>query len=75
MARSSSPFFIAKDRAMLQNYEKYLEFLNTKLNKFFEQQEPYIFCKDGCSLCCQNAQFPYSLLEVQYLLKGLFELP
>lgn len=60
---------------MLNRYEKYLEFLDKKLNGFFEAQKPYIFCKDGCSLCCKNAQFPCSLLEVKYLIKGMFELP
>ncbi len=60
---------------MLRRYEQYLEFLQKKLDKFFEAQKPFIACKEGCSLCCQNAQFPYSLLEVKYLVQGMFELP
>lgn len=55
---------------MLNNYLKYLEFVDTKLNKFFERQKDYIFCKKGCGLCCKNAQFPYSKIEMQYLLLG-----
>lgn len=56
---------------MIENYKKYLEFLDAKLNKFFKSQKPYIFCKKGCALCCKHSQFPYSLLEMKYLLSGL----
>jgi len=55
---------------MLDNYLKYLEFITEKLNKFFNRQKEYIFCKKGCSLCCKNAQFPYSKIEMQYLFLG-----
>ena len=56
---------------MIRNYENYLSFLNSKLEKFFKSQKPFIFCKKGCSQCCKNAQFPYSLIEIKYLLTGL----
>ncbi|MCR4881326.1 MAG: YkgJ family cysteine cluster protein [bacterium] len=56
---------------MLENYEKYLQFITAKLNKFFEEQKPYIACKKGCAKCCKNAEFPYSLLEVNYLAMGI----
>ncbi len=55
---------------MLDNYIVYLNFITEKLNKFFERQKPFIFCKKGCAMCCKNAQFPYSKLEVDYLLFG-----
>ena len=55
---------------MFENYEKYLAFFNKELNKFFKEQEPYIFCKKGCAKCCKNAEFPYSELEVNYLKNG-----
>lgn len=60
---------------MLNNYKKYLEFLEEKLGKFFKSQKPFIFCKAGCCHCCRHAQFPYSLLETQYLLQGAVQLP
>lgn len=60
---------------MLRNYAAYLNFLNSKLEKFFEKQKPYIFCHKGCAKCCKNAEFPYSELEVQYLLAGYSQLP
>ena len=56
------------------NYLAYLEFLNTKLNKFFASQKPYIFCKQGCACCCRQAQFPYSAIEFRYLLGGALTL-
>lgn len=59
---------------MFENYEKYLAFLNEKLQKFFENQKPFIFCHKGCAKCCKNAQFPYSLLEIRYLLSGFLKL-
>ena len=59
---------------MIENYVKYLEFITKKLDSFFENQRDYIFCKKGCAKCCKNAQFPYSLTEVTYLLQGAIEL-
>ncbi len=59
---------------MLCNYAVYLEFLNEKLNKFFESQKPYIFCRKGCAKCCKNSQFPYSAIEFRYLLNGALTL-
>ena len=59
---------------MLKNYETYLQFLEAKLLKFFASQKPFIFCKKGCGKCCQKAQFPYSLLEIKYLLTGFLQL-
>ncbi len=55
---------------MLNNYLIYLKFLDEKFAKFFDKQKPYIFCKKGCAKCCKNAQFPYSEIEIFYLMKG-----
>lgn len=59
---------------MLENYIKYLKIVDSKLQKFFEIQKPYIFCKEGCANCCKNAQFPYSRIEMLYLLEGAVKL-
>ena len=59
---------------MLNNYLKYLEFINEKIEKFFNRQKEYIFCKKGCGLCCKNAQFPFSKIEMQYLFIGCKDL-
>lgn len=59
---------------MLQNYIAYLKFIDEKLQKFFERQKPYIRCQKGCGMCCQNAQFPYSKIEMDYLMIGAWQL-
>ena len=56
---------------MLKAYENYLRFLDSRLEKFFKSQKPYVFCKKGCTKCCKHAQFPYSLTEMQYLLSAV----
>lgn len=58
----------------IQNYLLYLKFLDEKFNKFFNQQKPYIFCYKGCGKCCKNALFPYSEVEIQFLLMGTLTL-
>ncbi len=55
-------------------YEKYLEFLDAKLQVFFEQSKAFIFCKEGCSKCCEIGQYPYSEIEFKYLLYGSLNL-
>ena len=59
---------------MLENYLTYLVFLNNKLTKFFASQTQFIFCKKGCARCCKNAEFPYSEIELKYLLYGFLRL-
>lgn len=59
---------------MLENYIKYLKFLDLKLNKFFSRQKPYIRCTKGCALCCKNAEYPYSEIEIQYIMQGAWQL-
>ncbi len=60
---------------MLENYLKYLAMLNEKLSRFFISQKPYIFCKPGCSKCCENAQYPYTQIEFELLKIGFNSLP
>ena len=54
--------------------KNYLDFLQNSLDKFFEIQKDYIFCKKGCGKCCKNAIFPYTELEFTYLLSKTLEL-
>lgn len=60
---------------MIENYVAYLKFLDEKFNRFFEKQKPYIFCKKGCGKCCRNAHFPYTQIEINYLVAGAWLLP
>lgn len=55
---------------MMDAYTKYLEIIDAYLAEFFEQQRPYIFCKEGCSSCCESGVYPFSQLEFNYLMMG-----
>lgn len=59
----------------LKKYEAYLKYLNEKLGKFFQEQSPYIFCKEGCSHCCESGEYPLSEVEFAYLNLGARTLP
>lgn len=55
---------------MFEEYEKYLCEISKYLDTLFEEQKPFIFCKEGCSFCCAAGQFPMSELEFRYLISG-----
>ena len=59
---------------MLENYVVYLKSLDEKLTKFFDMQRPYIACRKGCAMCCKNAEFPYSEIEIDLLMQGAMQL-
>lgn len=59
----------------IADYILYIAYLNKKLEKFFENQKPYIFCKKGCSKCCENGEYPFSKLEHEFLMIGFSKLP
>lgn len=60
---------------ILDNYILYLAFVTTKLEKFFENQSPYIRCKKGCSKCCEDGCYPFSKAEFDFLIIGFLKLP
>ncbi len=55
----------------IQKYRAYLGYLNKKLGEIFEEQSPYIFCKAGCSSCCEKGEFPFTEIEFAYLMLGV----
>ena len=55
---------------MITRYKNYLEFLDSKLKKMFESQTPFINCKNGCTYCCEEGEYPLSELEYIYLMMG-----
>lgn len=60
----------------LKLYKAYLNIIENKfLNKYFEQQKPFIHCKKGCAHCCKTGQYPLSELELEYMLIGYSTLP
>lgn len=59
----------------IQKYIVYLKYLDKKLGEIFEEQSPYIFCKEGCSSCCEKGEYPFSEIEFAFLMLGVRELP
>lgn len=59
---------------MIEKYEKYLIKIDGYLEKFFAQQKPYIYCKEGCSYCCESGQYPFTKIEFEYAMLGYQQL-
>lgn len=55
---------------MIEKYKKYLDKIGVHLQKFFAQQQPYIFCKEGCSICCETGEYPFTKVEFEYAMIG-----
>ena len=58
-----------------KEYKLYLDFLGKKLKRFEEKEKHFLFCKEGCSLCCEIGNYPFSQLEFEYLVEGSLSLP
>lgn len=55
----------------IRKYQIYLQYLEKKLGEYFEEQSPYIYCKAGCSSCCEKGEYPFTELEFAYLMIGV----
>lgn len=53
-----------------EKFEQFLASVDSDLQKIFDYQKEYIFCKQGCSLCCEQGDYPLSELEFRYLYKA-----
>lgn len=60
---------------MLKRYEKFLTELDKKLQKYFNEQSEHVKCKEGCSGCCEVGDYPFTQLEMMYLMQGFRALP
>ena len=59
----------------LERYQIYLKLIHERmLNKYFEEQSPYLCCKKGCAHCCQKGQYPMSEIEVKFILSKMASL-
>lgn len=59
---------------MLKRYEDFLKEFDTIMADIFEQQKRYIKCKKGCSICCEQGDYPFSRIEFAYLTQGFINL-
>lgn len=59
---------------MLKHYLEFLDELMLMLDKYFKSQEPYLCCKEGCSKCCSNGDYPFSEVELEFLKVGFTRL-
>lgn len=60
---------------MLKKYENFLQTFQKKLDLYFEEQKENIYCHEGCSKCCEIGEYPFSWVEMGYLMQGFLELP
>ena len=67
----SSNLFYGK--IMTDSFEKFEIFLKSvdeDITKIFDYHKEYLFCKKGCSICCEIGDYPLSKLEFDYLMSG-----
>ena len=55
---------------MTEKYKQYLDRISPYIQEYFAQQAPYIFCKEGCSICCEVGLYPFSEIEFKYAMEG-----
>ena len=56
------------------NYISFLKDLDARLDKYFKQHSKFIYCKKGCSHCCEKGDYPISEIELEYLMQGYLKL-
>lgn len=59
---------------MLKRYEKFLKDLDKRLNSYYELHKGYLYCKKGCTECCEIGEYPFSRLEAEYIMSGFIKL-
>ena len=56
------------------SYANFLKALDSRLKSYFEMHSGYIYCKEGCSACCEKGDYPISEAELKYLMQGYIAL-
>ena len=56
------------------DYTDFLQTLDDYLEKCFKLHESYIYCKKGCSSCCEEGDYPLSQRELEFLMQGYISL-
>lgn|SRR5574344_244162 len=59
---------------MLDEYQNFLKEFDAILESLRTNQQKYLKCKKGCSMCCEQGEYPFSQLEFAYLTQGYLSL-
>lgn len=57
-----------------ENFKNFLDSIDNDLGIIFDNQKEYLCCKEGCTLCCEQGDYPLSRLEFNYLMYGFNQL-
>lgn len=60
------------DNEIFEKYFQFLRVITKNINEHFENQKEYICCREGCSHCCENGDYPCSNLEFECLQLGFY---
>ena len=52
------------------DYAEFLREFDKTLKGYFESFGVNIYCKKGCSACCEKGDYPLTDLELEYLMQG-----
>ena len=63
--------FGVKDKV---SYKNFIAKLDSRLKDYFELHSDYVHCKEGCSSCCEEGDYPISQPEAEYLMQGYIAL-
>lgn len=59
---------------MLDKYELFIKKFQKKIDNYFLINSEYIYCHEGCSSCCEIGEYPFSRIEMEYLMQGFIAL-
>lgn len=58
----------------MNNYESFIKEFDEQIKKIADLQKKYIYCKEGCSYCCEKGDYPFSQVEFNYITQGFINL-
>ncbi|MGN1125132.1 MAG: YkgJ family cysteine cluster protein [Candidatus Gastranaerophilaceae bacterium] len=60
---------------MLKKYDNFIRCFQKQIDNYFAENSEYIYCHEGCSACCEVGEYPFSWIEMGYLMEGFMTLP
>ena len=59
---------------MQKRYEQFLKEFDNYIAECRAEQNKYLYCKEGCTECCEIGEYPFSRLEMEYIMSGFIRL-